>query len=251
MEVIMGKIRGLFLFFLLLLTSSCANMTTIRHSADYDHQSLQNRKILLLPARAEVSMVGIGSSERMYDYEYHIEDLIIQELMPFLIEKNYKVKNLHKKELSNKNLADAYLGLRDSYDRVREELYTQSLLEEEKAFSITHNLGKQAKDLGQLTGSDILLVVDYVATNKTSGARALDLATNILFGSESHEETNKAVMIIGIIDAKNGNIIWTNMGVQIHDLFWAAFDNLSEGDKLDRQNLNYIIKNILADLENE
>lgn len=53
-------------------------------------------------------------------------------------------------------------------------IYTPLLWPEEKAFSITQNIGEPAVILGEKTGADIFVLLHYVQMIKTNGARTRD-----------------------------------------------------------------------------
>ena len=56
-------------------------------------------------------------------------------------------------------------------------------------------------------------MVDYAGTVKTNGARILVFALSLLLYNVEAANTDNSVIVIviGIIDAKTGNVLWTNM----------------------------------------
>lgn len=52
------------------------------------------------------------------------------------------------------------------------------------------------------------MMVDYAGTVKTNGARILVFALSLLL---YNADNSVIVIVTGIIDAKTGNVLWTNM----------------------------------------
>lgn len=103
---------------------SCANKTSVRHRNDYAKTLKQSRGITVLPVKAEVNMVSVtGKKERMYDYEYAIEEAIFKEAKPILKKKGYKVSMLNKRDLKDKNLFSNYELLYEGLEKETSELY--------------------------------------------------------------------------------------------------------------------------------
>ncbi|CAK6508645.1 hypothetical protein [Rickettsia helvetica] len=74
---------------------------------------------------------------------------------------------------------------------------------EEKAFSITQNIGEPAVILGEKTGADIFVLLNYIQMIKTNGARTRDFLMSAFGCSVSNADN--IFMSIGIVEAKSGN----------------------------------------------
>lgn len=235
---------------LIVVLSGCAKTTTVRHRADYDSVISRHVEVLILPPQAEVNMVDISNrKERMCNYEYHLEDLIADTVITAIQEKGFRAKLLRKKDIHDQGLYGDYMHLRQSYDLVREELYAQLRWEEEKAFNITKKVNPEAAiALGKKTNTDIILMTDYAGAVKTNGARTRDFVMSILWSPSAIEGADKSVIIIGMIDARTGNILWTNLISDSKDLYACAFDTLSSQKKVEQERLNQLIKSILNPL---
>ncbi|WP_342270310.1 hypothetical protein [Rickettsia endosymbiont of Orchestes rusci] len=241
------------LFFVILITSGCAKVTSIRHVAGYNNNMVQPKEILILPPQVEVYTLDISSrKERMYNYEDHLEELIRREIPLAIQENGFRVKLLHRRDIRDQKLDNVVSRLRDSYNSAHKTLYTPLLWEESKAFSITQNVGEAAVTLGQQTNSDILLLIDYAQIIKTNGARARDFAMSLIFNNSSvTENADNSVLAVGIVDTKTGNILWTNMSSTSQDLYSCAISNFSSRDKVEIANLHKLIKAILMPLRNK
>lgn len=241
----MSFFRNCFLIVALLFLCSCASMTSVRRSPHYDKAMNSYRTVLVLPASAEVSMVGVGNKkERMYDYETHLEGIIANEIIPALRNKGFNVSTLRNREIHAKKLTNAVLALRSSYNEAREELYKQIAWKEEEAFAVSKNLGRPALEIGKKTNSDMLVLVDYVGTSKTTGARVLNFTVSMFVGGRNLEPGERAVMAVGVIDARSGNLLWTNMSASEHSMFHSG-----SGSEEDTQNVNALISSAIAQLK--
>jgi len=169
-----------------LLACGCTPTTTLRHHAEYKENIKTAREAIILPAVAEVSMLGVGGKkERMYDYETHIEGTINDILLSSLAEKGLRVKLLRKRDIHDLKIGNIVSNLRKVYNIAREELYSPLNWERKKAFNMVKNIGSSVKDLKEKIGSDLLIFVDYVSAIKTTGARTLDFATSLILGSRA------------------------------------------------------------------
>ncbi len=236
-----------FLAFIIMSTIGCAKPTTLeRYHAGYETEIIRHNEVLIIPPVATIHTVGaFGSKEKMYDYEFNLEDLIQRQMVAAIAEKGYRVQLLHKKTIAEQHLNNLVMPLRDEYALVSKELYTPARWEEEKAFSINQNLGKIAIELGEKTHSDLILITDYSGAIKTNGARTADFIGAMLTGySNALDNSDSATMLIAIIDAKNGNLLWSNMGHSILGLF-----NGTQTDKDDIKRIDGMIADILKPLQ--
>ncbi len=240
------------LILVVMVASGCTKMTTVRHAPNYKSAVAGHKEVLILPPLVEVNTVDIaGRKERMYDYETHLEDIITREMVKPFEDKGFRVKSLKRRDIYDLKLFHSFTSLRDSYNLAREELYSKLLWEEDKAFSITKNLGRDATILGEGTNGDLLIMVDYAQIVKTNGARTRDLALNILFGVGGLENVDSSSMVIGIIDTKNGDLLWANISHNMSDIFSSGFESFSSQDKVDIKKVNKLIKAILDPLKKE
>ena len=242
------RISNLFLlFFITIATIGCAKPTTLeRHQQGYESEIIRQNEILIIPPVADVNTVGaFGSKEKMYDYEFNLEDLIQKQMVPAIEAKGYKAQLLHKRTIAEQHLNNIVMPLRDEYALVSKELYSPAALEEEKAFSINQNLGKFAIELGEKTHSDLILITDYSGAIKTNGARTADFIGAMLTGrSDALQNSDASTMLIAIIDAKNGNLLWSNMGHSVLGIFDGT-----QTDTDDVKRIDEMIKNILEPLQ--
>lgn len=213
----MKKILSITLLLSIFLMASCANTTTVRHRNDYAKTFKQSRSIVVLPTKAEVNMVEVGgNTKRMYDYEYSIEEVIFKESKQQLRKKGYKVEMLSKSNLKAKNLFSNYELLYEDLGNETASLYATPLMEVEKAYNIENKVGRHAVIIGKETKGDILFLVNYLNNVQTNGVRALKVAMFVLSaaggrGDSSHlDGTDQASILLSMVDAKTGNILWCN-----------------------------------------
>ncbi len=237
----------LFLAFVIITTVGCGKPTTLqRYHAGYEAEIIKLNEVLIIPPVATVHTVGaFGSKEKMYDYEFNLEDLIQKQMIAAIEAKGYRAQLLHKKTIAEQHLNNLVMTLRDEYALVSKVLYTPAAWEEEKAFSINQNLGKLAIELGEKTHSDLILIADYNGAIKTNGARTADFIGAMLTGhSDALQNSDSATMLIAIIDTKNGTLLWSNMGHSILGMFDGT-----QTDKDDIKRIYGMTANILEPLQ--
>ncbi|AXU07200.1 hypothetical protein GRX81_01375 [Rickettsia japonica] len=78
--------------------------------------------------------------------------------------------------------------------------------------------------LGEKTGADIFVLLNYVQIIKTNGARTRDFLMSALGCSVSNADN--IFMSIGVVEAKSGRILWTNAKCPKHNHLVALFSLL-------------------------
>lgn len=195
--------------FLAFITVGCTNMTSVRHISGYNKTMLAHKEILILPLQIEVYTLDVSNrKERKYDYEDHLEELLKQETLLAIQKSGLRAKLLYKKDIRSQKLDDIVAHVVRSYNNACEELYPSLFLEEGQAFSITQNIGKPAIVLGEKTGSDLFVLINYSQMIKTNGARTRDFLMSA-FGCPA-SEADTIFMSVAIIEAKSGRILWAN-----------------------------------------
>lgn len=244
----------IFVVFLLLTTTACGTFTTVRHSSDYAKILKENGEITVLPPEVIVNTSDIaGKSERMYDYEYHMESVIQEILIPAIKEKGYKLKPLSKKEIKEKKLYQDSHKLRENYSKEIGKLYAFQIAQK---VEIAHNINATVKDSGkslaEKTGQDLVMLIDYNETVKTNGARLRDFAIDVLvqsFHGSSNQSGNAedATLKICILDAKTGKILWTNIAVDVQNYIGSGIDSLGT-ETAEQKKVSRLVKNLIAPL---
>jgi hypothetical protein len=237
--------------------SSCSETTSVRHYQSYQDVIQTTKSALILPVQAEVNTVDVaGKKERMHDYEDHMEGVIANELIPMAQEKGLPVKLLTRKDIHDQNLLQIVDAMRDSYHEIREELYKVPLWDVKDAFVLSKNIGTTAVDLGTKTNSDILILVDYLEISKTSGARTMDMAMNIglaLLGVHQDEDptAQSNVIVLGIIDAKTGDILWINNAKGKQTALGEFFQSSGTDLEIDQRKAKVLLQNVLLPFNQE
>jgi hypothetical protein len=233
--------------FLAFLLSSCAT-TMVRRSPDYEKKLTECKEVLVLPPEVKVHTLDISNKrERMYNYEDHLEEMMKNKIVAALRDKRLKVKFLNKRDIYNQKLSDKVAALRNAYNDSHKELYSTLAMKEEEAYAIEKKLGKPAIELGKATKSSIILLTDYSKTVKTNGARTRDFMISMLLGSHS-TDADESLMIVGIIDARNGSILWTNRSYRFRDVFSSSVDNLSAQSEMENKELDTLTSNVFNPL---
>ena len=243
-------LRTILLIFPILL-AACASKTTVRHTPNYEATLKRKKNVLILPPVAQVYQVGaFGSKKRVYNYEAEFEALAAEEAEVDLTERGFNVKVMARKNLDEAGAYEAFTHLRNAYESALKELYAQHLWPENKAFNLSKNLGGAAHELSKKTDSDLIAMVDYEGFVKTNGARTLDFISAAVLGvGAGAAAAESSVILIGLVDAKTGNILWTNRVDLQKDLFSAAFSNLSSQKSADAKKLQKLIDMTFIPLE--
>ncbi|AIF81986.1 hypothetical protein I862_07160 [endosymbiont of Acanthamoeba sp. UWC8] len=240
-------------FILVIITASgCAKVTKERHSPDFESKIKEYNDVVVLPPKVEVNMVDVvGKKKRMHDYEDHLENIIKEEVVKAVQDKGFRVKKLHRREIWEQQLSEDFGRLQQSFNAAKNKLYARVLWEEEKAFSITENLGLPAILFGGKTNSNLLLFVDYEGAIKTNGARARDFVISILANSSAAvEDADASFLLVAIVDATNGNILWSNIIYTAKSLYVSAINNFSSRDNVEAEKLRFLLSDILKQIRN-
>ena len=164
-----------------------------------------------------------GKATRNYDYESHVEDIIIDVLKPKLHQMGYKTRFLNRREIHNKKLSRNVLNFREDYNKKIAELYTAIMWEDDKARNIDIYLDKHAKDIAKQTESDLIVFVEYHLCAKTSGACTKDLAiavfTAALGASSTQEPAELLTLRLAIVIPHNGQFLWSNFSATPYGTF--------------------------------
>jgi hypothetical protein len=242
------------IFIIILSVTACGNKyTTVRQSPSYNRQAVKQKEILILPTDAIVNTVDFaGKKERMYDYESYIDDLINKSLADKLKENGYKVVRLTRKELHDKKISAQVSRLKDKYNTSIDELYSSYVLPVEKAHSISNNIGKQDIDFKNNEQDSLILLSDYTSDVKTSAARTKDVLIDAFLGSRLATSADVAKIIVGLVDYKSGNILWTNVSSDMKDAYNGAFERIHSSDQeIDIKRTDRLAEFSLNELVNE
>jgi hypothetical protein len=77
----------------------------------------------------------------------------------------------------------------------------------------------------------------------------MSFVMDAFFNTRSTEEVDKATILISMVDAKTGNILWSNYFFVSQDLFSDMF----KGDEkdIDNKRINTLLENALKQLPNK
>jgi len=244
------KIRQIIgLCFILCLAGCASKTTTLRHSPNYQASLKEHPEILVLPPTAEVHRVGVGNQkERLENYESHLESLLAKELCLILRSKGFQAETFSKALIHKQQLGGPLFHLHQRYKEARETLYKPLAWKEEPAYAIHQPLGLAAINFGKKIPQSVLLFADYVGTTKTNGARALSFVGGFFFDRKELENADNAVLVVGLVDAKTGDLIWTNLETDHRNLLYSSLDNLSAQDKVDQKKIRILAERTLAPL---
>ncbi len=242
-----------FLALLVLLTlAACAKHTDIRHSADYASVLNRASTVTALPATARVVTSDVsGNEERMYDYEYTVEDKVTQILAGVLRERGYRVKILHKTEIKEKKIYELVDQVNKSYADAHPKAYAPGTSDVKKAFAMDLGLGGAAMTLAEQSGEEIAVLSKYNEVVKTNGARAKDMAMDILFGTSAGAVAESAVLTVSIVDLKRSKVLWIRNGFVAKSVIGSAISGASDQNEVLEKNIKSLVTQALKDLPNK
>ncbi|MEQ9116010.1 MAG: hypothetical protein RLN62_04360 [Rickettsiales bacterium] len=247
-----------FLLILLLFTVSCAHLTTERRHPDCEVALSKANCIGVLPAKAEVKTVGLGGSgERKYDYEYRVEEIVADEANKILQEKGYRTKLVRKRDLRKKKAFADFDRSKDRLDEATGDFYTSGeLMQKEEAYNIHRNTGRYSRSVGKTTQSDVLLYINYVNNVKKNSARAAGFLLDALqamgnrgnhsISRSNNDDADTVVIMLTLVDAKTGNVLWSNFSRDVRDIFADFFSG--KDDAADRKRVRQVIQFTLEPL---
>jgi hypothetical protein len=218
--------REFILLFVVLSTAACT--TTVRHQKDYRDAFAQNREILIIPPEVEIYEVGMTTKKRLYTYEYNLEPIISDQVLQQLQDKSFRVKYLSRKDIHEQNLQAEVQRLYDIYKDSRNMLYAKVELDEKKAFNINNTVGNAASNIAEKNNVAFIAITDYSRAIKDTSSRVATVMMNLLLGSQTQDDSDVSVMIIGIIDAKTGKVLWTNRSYVVRGAFSSSSDKKKE-----------------------
>lgn len=229
-----------------IIASSCT--TTVRHKDNYQSAiARSNHKMLILPPAAEVGTIDItGKRERMYDYELHLEDILSQETIEALSNEGFRVKAISRRTLHEQGLTRDEARLHTRYDEARDSLYANHNLDKKKAFNINEKIGVQFSSvIGKKNDTDLLIMIDFIKNFKTTGAKTKDAIMDALLRTNYSADTDKSIMILTIIDANSGDILWSNLATHVPVMFNSATNFLLTEKEIDQKIAKELLENIL------
>jgi hypothetical protein len=193
----------------------------------------------------------------MYDYEVHLENKIIEVVKLQLEKQGFKVKKLSRRQIHKQKVEKEISRIRNYYDEAVAELYSKgTLIDLKEAGKVDKNVGQAALEFSAKTGDETIIMVDYVSSIKTNGARTRDflismVAAGFRVGSPASMIAESSHVVIGIIDAKTGQVMWINRQGDLEDIYTSMITNLNSQDEIDKRRLNKIVEPLFKALSKD
>jgi len=135
------------------------------------------------------------------------------------------------------------LQLRQKYNEDIKALHGPKF-KEKNASSVDVNFGQYATRIGEIENADLIMIVDFSGYAKTSGAVALSFLTGMVTGVHTGGPSAGSSMLISIIDAKTGNLLWNNTALEADAFFTSSSSNRARQDKIDNKMIALLMKRI-------
>lgn len=237
-------VKNKLIYLLLLLLIGCAPITT-RQSSNYKDVIAGYKTMVLLPVEVEIKSIDAsGKEKRIYDYEYHLETLVKNSIIPEMRSRGFNISFLGRKDAHDKGIYNEVLQLRRKYNDEIKILHNANF-NEKNASSIDINFSTYIAKIGEVTDSDLVMIADFSGYARTSGSVALSFVTGMITGVYSGGPSAASSMLIGIIDTKSGKLLWSNTALEADALFISSSSNRAKQDKIDNKNINTLLKKIL------
>lgn len=228
---------------------ACTEYTSIRRSEDYAGVIDSAPVLDVYPAVANVVTVDVGNNqERMYDYEYRVEGMVADVLLPALQEKGYNVQEIHKKDIKDKKLYELVDQMNGGFKDAYIKAYGPNTSDVETAYKLESDLGEPALNLAEAVDNDIVVLTRYHEMVKTNGARVRDVAVDMLFGTSSGAVAESASLTIAIVDLNQSKVLWMKDGFVVRSVLGSAVAGASEQDAILKDNLKEMVAQVMKDL---
>ncbi len=245
-------VRIFFIILLFFSTSACTKTTFVRSAPDYSQSLTKSRIVLLLPPIVEVNQIdAFNKKTRVYSYEDRLEENIVDTFITKMQDKGYNIKLFSRTEIGTNKLSKYVVDIKDNFDETLNILYASGAWKEDAAYSIDEKISS-AVDLGEKAGADLLVVMNFYAESKTSGAVTKDFCTEILkgciTGRVNLDPSEFSRVRLAILDVPTGRVLWTHSVGLSSDMIDTTIASFSDNDKVDKKNLSILFNSALADL---
>ncbi|MDX1924231.1 MAG: hypothetical protein SFT91_03275 [Rickettsiaceae bacterium] len=234
-----------------IILTSCSH-TTIRSSAGFEASLNQSKRAVILPPIVEVKKFNLGSSERVYGYEGHLEAILVEELAKSLEEKGYKTYILSRREMHNAKITGQMNMMEESYISEIQKIYKSDLLDSKIAHATEMNLENPFAKSPFFMGGDILVYPEYYFWYRSSASNTLAFAARIIGRSTNYNpETDwseKYVLRVSLIDPVKCNLLWSNFARSYSDAIDSALTSKKSNTQVDTKRIKALSKYLFKEL---
>ncbi|MDX2050365.1 MAG: hypothetical protein SFT93_04265 [Rickettsiaceae bacterium] len=239
------------IFIASVIMTSCASYTTIRSNPEFESALNKSKRLVILPSLIEIRKVGISSSERNYNYETQVEQILTEEITDTLKLKGYKPYVLTRREIHDANISKYIDLLEESYLPHIQHLYKKELLDEKTAFAIEDCL--DAPQFSFFSSADVLVYSEYYHWYRSSQSNALSIAAGVLFDADSKSDNwaERSILRVSLVNSNNYKIIWSNFAKEDISAFDTMLNYFSSNIKIDTDKIKRLSKNLFLKLPNK
>lgn len=228
--------------FSVLLLAACSG-TSIRQTADFSSEFLKEKHIIALPIEARVTEAGSAHEKRHFDFEYNIENIIAEKIIPAFKKKGMNLSLLKRKDAYDLKINESIKRLDDKIFEIDVAEYKQLETTQENSSKLNAVVVDLTKKLYEIVPADVYVSVRYERSIKSSGSQTLAFAM-AMFGVNSGEPADSAKLRIALIDGKTGRVLWMNKNINVHAVFFSSDDKVEEEKQIEK-----LIENNLKTLE--
>ena len=203
---------------LLAVLTGCVNNTTVRQTHDWDEERKEIKNIVIIPDDIEVMQLTFtGDGDHLTEHEAAIRNYINNELPALFKARGIEAKLIDPALLQQSEVAYTLEQIDSSYESISKEIYRSAAMDVKQAHAMKQSIGEVAAPLNVLTGADAFLMVDFKGFEKSGGMIAKDAAVTMVVAIAtlgSSVPIAPSASLSGhftLIDAKDGEILWTNL----------------------------------------
>ena len=226
----MRIVRVILLAVISIVFIGCASTTSVRHASNYRSTLETNKNLAVLPTESLVYETQMSGSKRLYDFEYNIEGIIADQIIPILRDKGFNARLLTRKDLHDQKLHEQISRLEDRFKEVDQKIYKQDYIEEKLAFNIDDSIGEVGFSSEIKSKIDLVVISKYSRKIKSSGSQAFGLVMAAF--NQRTEPADVASLKIVIIELKTGKIVWANTATMINASFISSATKSEENKEI-------------------
>lgn len=206
---------------MLLLIQACSN-TSVREHPSLESQLETIDSVVIAPPAVNITMITFsGSDEQLHEEEASIKDQLVALALARLETQGFDVVEFDFASATTEDDEFAYAveQVREGYKAAKRTLYDTQMVPEADKRKFKSTVGEVANQVGDKTGADAILLIEYVGTKDSPGKVAQEAATSVLVGVLSMgtvisiPQSESATATVALIDTTTGEVLWSDLKI--------------------------------------
>lgn len=203
---------------ILLILQGCS-VTSVREHPTLEAQLETVDSVVIAPPQIDITMLTFsGSDEDMPDEERLIAAELIQIAAARLNDRGFDVVEFDFAAASAEDDEFSYAleQVREGYKAAKRTLYDTQMVPEADKRKLKSSVGEVANQIGDKTGADAVLLIEYTGTKDSPGKVAQETGTSVLIGVLSLgtviaiPQFESSFTTIALIDTTTGDLLWSD-----------------------------------------